>query len=416
MPDSPASYRPHLLTALVPLLDAAQAPSGKTLEAHALLDDALRARATDVHLDPEHDSYRLRLRIDGRIVDALRLDAGQGGRLINQFKVLSKLNPVPSLVTAEGSFSWTREEHEGDEIFLRVTAVHCIAGEKLAVRFLTPPQAFEDTASLGIGEEGVLGIRRWMDATGSMLLVAGPTGAGKTTTLYTLLGQLRLTDSHVVTLENPVEYGMPGINQIQVDLEHGLDFASGTRSLLRLDPDYVLIGEIRDRESAFAALNVTSSGRSLMGTLHSRDAVGVVTSMRQLGLDDSEISTNLGLVIAQRLVRRLCHACREPLPPDRRDREWLEAIGLPVPERTWSAGGCPQCDGLGYRGRIGVFEIWQLTPEDHARILRHADESELRRHLHERGMALMLADGLAKAEAGITSIREVFRMGALLSI
>ncbi len=227
---------------------------------------------------------------------------------------------------------------------------------------------------------------------------------------------LRLTDSHVVTLENPVEYGIPGINQIQVDLDHGLDFASGTRSLLRLDPDYVLIGEVRDRESAFAALNVTSSGRSLMGTLHSRDAVGVVTSMRQLGLEDSEISANLGLVIAQRLVRRLCQHCREQVPLDRRDREWLEAIDQPVPELTWSAKGCPQCDGLGYRGRIGVFEIWQLTPEDHARILRHADESELRRHLLERGMTLMLGDGLAKAEAGVTTVREVFRMGAMLSV
>jgi general secretion pathway protein E len=416
MPDGHDTYRSQLMSALLPRLDVAQSPSDNSLEAHALLADALRARATDIHLDPEQDSYRIRLRIDGRIVEALRVDAGQGTRLINQLKVLSKLNPVPSLVTAEGSFSWPRDEHGGEEVFLRVTAVHCVAGEKLAIRFLTPPQAFDDTASLGIGEEGALGIRHWMDATGSMLLVAGPTGAGKSTTLYTLLGQLRLTDSHVVTLENPVEYGIPGINQIQVDRDHGLDFASGTRSLLRLDPDYVLIGEIRDRESAFAALNVTSSGRSLMGTLHSRDAVGVVTSMRQLGLEDSEISANLGLVIAQRLVRRLCPHCREQVPPDRRDCEWLEAIGLPVPELTWSAKGCPQCDGLGYRGRIGVFEIWQLTPEDHARILRHADESELRRHLLERGMTLMLADGMAKAEAGVTTVREVFRMGAMLSV
>ncbi|MGQ4880259.1 GspE/PulE family protein [Billgrantia sp. LNSP4103-1] len=415
MPGSPDTYRTRLFPALAPLLGA-QPPSGNTLEAHALLADALRARATDVHLDPEPEGYRVRLRIDGRIVDALRMNAGQGARLVNQFKVLSKLNPVPSLVTAEGSFSWEWEEQGGEEVFLRVTAVHCVAGEKLAIRFLTPPQAFEDTASLGIGEAGALGIRHWMDATGSMLLVAGPTGAGKTTTLYTLLGQLRLTDSHVVTLEDPVEYDIPGINQIQVDLEHGLDFASGTRSLLRLDPDYVLIGEIRDRESAISALNVTSSGRSLMGTLHSRDAVGVVTSMRQLGLEDSDISANLGLVIAQRLVRRLCEHCRERTLPDRRDQEWMEAIGMAVPERTWRATGCPQCDGLGYRGRIGVFEIWQLTPEDHARILRHADESELRRHLLERGMSLMLADGLAKAEAGVTTVREVFRMGAMLSV
>ncbi|MGR2737590.1 GspE/PulE family protein [Billgrantia sp. Q4P2] len=412
---SEESYKRHLLPSLLPLLAVGQYPSGTTLEAFALLDDALRSRATDVHLDPGQDGYRIRLRIDGRIVDALRIDVAQGARLVNQFKVLSKLNPVPSLATAEGSFSWSREENGEEEITLRVTAVHCMAGEKLAVRFLAPPQTFDDIVSLGIGEEGALGIRRWMDATGSMLLVAGPTGAGKTTTLYTLLGQLQLTDSHVITLENPVEYSIPGVNQIQVDLDHGLDFANGTRSLLRLDPDYVLIGEIRDHESALAALSVTSSGRSLMGTLHSRDAVGVVTSMRQLGLADSEISANLGLIVAQRLVRRLCQHCREQVPPDRRDREWLEAIGRAPPALTWSAKGCPQCDGLGFRGRIGVFEIWQLTPEDHARILRHADESELRRSLLERGISLMLVDGLAKAEQGITNLREVFRMGAILS-
>ncbi|UYG02199.1 ATPase, T2SS/T4P/T4SS family [Halomonas sp. LR3S48] len=409
-----ASYQRHLLPSLSSLLEAGQAGGGTRLEAYALLGDALRSRATDVHLDPGPEAYRIRLRIDGRIVDALRVDAAQGARLVNQFKVLSKLNPVPSLVTAEGSFRWSREESD-EEVTLRVTAVHCMEGEKLAIRFLAPPQTFDDVVALGIGEEGALGIRRWMDATGSMLLVAGPTGAGKTTTLYTLLGQLQLTDSHVVTLENPVEYSIPGINQIQVDLDHGLDFANGTRSLLRLDPDYVLIGEVRDRESAIAALSVTSSGRSLMGTLHSRDAVGVVTSMRQLGLADSEISANLGLIIAQRLVRRLCQHCREQTPLDRHDREWLEAIGLVPPTQTWSAKGCPQCDGLGFRGRIGVFEIWQLAAEDHARILRHADESELRRGLIERGVELMLADGLAKAEAGITSLREVFRMGAILT-
>ncbi|WP_111414198.1 GspE/PulE family protein [Billgrantia lactosivorans] len=408
------SYKRHLLPALSAQLEAGQTAGGATLEAFALLDDALRARATDVHLDPDREGYRIRLRIDGRMVDALRADTTQGGRLVNQFKVLAKLNPVPSLVTAEGGFRWSRDEGE-EQIHLRVTAVHCITGEKLAIRFLAPPRTFDDIVELGIGEQGALGIRRWMDATGSMLLVAGPTGAGKTTTLYTLLGQLQLTDSHVVTLENPVEFSIPGINQIQVDLEHGLDFASGTRSLLRLDPDYVLIGEVRDRESAHAALSVTSSGRSLMGTLHSRDAVGVITSMRQLGLTDGEISANLGLVIAQRLVRRLCQHCREQAAPERSDCEWLEAIGQVPPALTWRAKGCPQCDGLGFRGRIGVFEIWQLAPEDHARILRHADESELRRSLLERGVDLMLADGLAKAEAGITSLREVFRMGAILS-
>ncbi|WP_416137235.1 GspE/PulE family protein [Halomonas sp. HK25] len=404
----------RLLARLLPLLETPPAGGEDVLEAHALLEDALRARATDIHLDPHQEHLRIRLRIDGRVIEALRIDAGTGARLTNQFKVLAGLNPVPSLAAAEGSFSWPPGEEGSEETFLRVTAVSCVAGEKMAIRFLAPPETFRDTLSLGIGEQGARGILRWMDATGGMLLVAGPTGSGKTTTLYTLLNQLRLTDSHVITLEDPVEYEIPGINQIQVDEASGLDFATGIRSLLRLDPDYVLIGEIRDPDSARAALSVAGSGRSLMGTLHSRDAVGVVSSLRHLGLGDAEISANLGLVVAQRLVRRLCEHCRERGPLPEREAVWLEAMGVALPEEAWLPGGCDRCDGLGFRGRTGVFEVWQPTAADHGRILRNADESRLRRALLERGETLMLQDGLTKAEQGTTSLREVLRMGALL--
>ncbi|WP_444984183.1 GspE/PulE family protein [Halomonas mongoliensis] len=403
---------PHLLPTLLPLLESAAQEEG--LEAHALLEDALRARASDIHLDPHQESLRVRLRIDGRVIEALRLDVATGARLTNQFKVLARLNPVPSLAAAEGSFSWPPGEEGSEETFLRVTAVSCVAGEKMAIRFLAPPDTFRDILSLGVGEQGARGLRRWMDATGGMLLVAGPTGSGKTTTLYTLLNQLRLGESHVVTLEDPVEYEIPGINQIQVDEASGLDFATGTRSLLRLDPDYVLIGEIRDPDSARAALNVAGSGRSLMGTLHSRDAVGVVSSLRHLGLGDAEISANLGLVVAQRLVRRLCEHCRERGALPEREREWLGAMGVAPPEQAWHAVGCRRCDGLGFRGRTGVFEVWQPTDEDHGLILRHADEASLRRALKARGVTLMLQDGLTKADQGVTTLREVLRMGAIL--
>ncbi|SDO33593.1 general secretion pathway protein E [Halomonas shengliensis] len=412
MADAPSPHR-QLLRRLTRLLEVPEESDDETLEAHALLEDALRARATDIHLDPLQEGLRIRLRVDGRVLEALRVDAGVGARLVNQFKVLARLNPVPSQVAMEGSFSWPPEEAR-EETFLRVTAVGTVAGEKLAVRFLAPPETFRDPLSLGVGEQGARGIRHWMDATGGMLLVAGPTGAGKTTTLYTLLNQLRLEESHVVTLEDPVEYEVPGINQIQVDADAGLDFVSGTRSLLRLDPDYVLIGEIRDAGSAQAALNVASSGRSLMGTLHSRDAVGVVSSLRHLGLGDTEISANLGLVVAQRLVRRLCPHCREQRPLPRREAEWLDAMGVTLPEVSWQPTGCERCDGLGFRGRTGVFEVWQPTAEDHGLILRQADETRLRRALVARGETLMLQDGLDKAEAGVTSLGEVLRMGALL--
>jgi type II secretory ATPase GspE/PulE/Tfp pilus assembly ATPase PilB-like protein len=271
-----------------------------------------------------------------------------------------------------------------------------------------------EVEQLGVSGQGIEWIRQWMDATTGMFLVAGPTGSGKTTTLYSLLQELKLGDSHVVTLEDPVEYAVPGINQIQVDNDNGLSFTRGTQAMLRLDPDYVLLGEIRDSASASAAVSVSSSGRALMGTLHSRDAVGTVTALRNLGLDDYEIASNLGLVVAQRLVRTLCQACKVEREPDHTEQQWLRACDRDIPEKTWAPVGCPKCDGLGFHGRMGVFEVWQLTEQDHTMILAHEEEQALRYSVSERGTPRMLDDGLAKAAEGLTTLRELLRAGTLL--
>jgi general secretion pathway protein E len=383
----------------------------ETLEAHALLNDAVKARATDLHLDPFPDHMRVRLRIDGIMIDAMEISPEQGRRLGNQLKALANLDPLPSVRCTEGSFSFALDESDLD---LRVTAVPCMSGDKLAIRLLTPPEGMQDIHQLGIPGHGIEWIRRWMDATGGMFLVAGPTGSGKTTTLYALLHELKLGDSHVVSLEDPVEYEVPGINQIQVDPLHDLTFTTGIPAMLRLDPDYVLIGELRDAASAQAAISVTTSGRALMGTLHSRDAVGTITALRNQGVDDYEIAANLGLVAAQRLVRKLCPECRTRCAPDEAERQWLEESGRKVPDEVWGPGGCASCDNLGFRGRTGIFEVWQPGEEDYAMILRHEDEHALRRALMERGEPLMLDDGLAKVEEGITTLRELLRTGTVL--
>lgn len=382
-----------------------------TLEAHALLVDLVRARATDLHLDPFPENYRIRVRIDGNMVDAAEVDLTQGKRLGNQFKTFSGIDPIHTVSGSEGGFFYSLDEIQLD---LRVTVVPCVSGDKLAVRILTPAERVMDVRQLGVPGEGADWIRQWMDATTGMFLVAGPTGSGKTTTLYSLLQELRLGDSHVVTLEDPVEYEVPGINQIQVDDEHGLTFTRGTQSILRLDPDYVLLGEVRDRASARAAISVSSSGRALMGTLHSRDAVGTVTALRNLGLDDYEIASNLGLVVAQRLVRKLCPECRIRRSPDAVEQRWLQESNRDIPEATWAPVGCPQCDGLGFHGRMGVFEVWQLTEEDYAMILAHEEEQALRYAVTQRGGRLMLDDGLEKVDEGLTTLRELLRAGTLL--
>ena len=382
-----------------------------SLDADVLLRDAVQARATDLHLDPFPDHYRARLRIDGIIVDAMELSPELGRRLSHQFKALANLDPVPSVRCSEGGLSYALDEKDLD---LRVTAVPCVSGDKLAIRMLSPAEGVQEIRELGIPGHGVEWIGRWMDATGGMFLVAGPTGSGKTTTLYALLHELKLSDSHVITLEDPVEYEVPGINQIQVNPVHDLTFATGTPAMLRLDPDYVLIGEIRDEASAHAAISVATSGRALMGTLHSRDAVGTITALRNLGLDDYEIASNLGLVAAQRLVRKLCPECRAKRPPDEVEKRWLQDCGREIPETTWAARGCSSCDHLGFRGRTGIFEVWQPGEEDYAMILRHENEHALRHALITRGEPLMLDDGIAKVEEGITTLRELLRTGTLL--
>ncbi|WP_438970093.1 GspE/PulE family protein [Methylophaga sp.] len=381
------------------------------LGADALLRDAVKARATDIHLDPFPTHYQIRLRIDGVMIDAIEIEIEQGQRLVNQFKVLTNIDPVPSVCCDEGSFSYEIDDQALD---LRLTAVPCVSGDKLALRLLSPPEAVKEVKQLGIHDQGAESIRRWMDATGGMFVVAGPTGSGKTTTLYALLHELKLNDSHVITLEDPVEYEVPGINQIQVNPIQNLTFANGTDAMLRLDPDYVLIGEIRDEPSAQAAISIATSGRAVMATLHSRDAVGTITALRNLGLDDYEISSNLGLVAAQRLVRMLCTDCKVQDTPNDLETRWLEEHGREVPAQIWRAEGCSACNELGFRGRIGIFEVWQPTEQDFTMILNHEDEHALRRTLIKRGHPLMLDDGLAKVEKGLTTLRELLHTGTLL--
>ncbi|WP_019624150.1 GspE/PulE family protein [Thioalkalivibrio thiocyanoxidans] len=409
-PGDGRALKPHLVPGLREYLDEDEHAQGR-LEAHALIEDAVAVRASDIHLDPEPHGYRIRLRIDGLMVDAITLEPGLGELLANQLKTLAGLDPMPTLNSAEGSFAW-RGEDTG-HLDLRVTTVPCINGDKLSVRILAEPDAFQDLGDLGLPGRELDAIRQWTQTAGGVLLVTGPTGSGKTTTLYALLHEIGQTPQQIITLEDPVEYAIPGINQIQINSEQGLDFEQGTQTLLRLDPDYVLVGEVRDGGSARGAINIATSGRSLMATLHSRDAVGTVASLRNMGLEDFEIAPTLELVIAQRLVRRLCPHCHERRAPDDRERQWLGISGREAPETIWTARGCSACNNLGYHGRIGIFEVWHLDDDDAAAILDHRDDRGLRQRLSDKGRRMLLDDGMDKAEQGLTTYDELFRAGLL---
>ncbi|HXG12056.1 MAG TPA: ATPase, T2SS/T4P/T4SS family [Gemmataceae bacterium] len=383
-------------------------PEHIVLLGHQLLLDAVRERATDIHLQPESNGLRVRLRIDGSLHDAILLSPEQGERLIRRFKALAEIDPVPLRRPVDSRAVY---ELEGRTLHLRIAGAPAVCGEALAVRILDASLPQRGLADLGLSSADRDIINNWLADVSGALLVVGPTGSGKTTTLYALLEHLRLRSRNVVTLEDPVEYQIDGITQVQLDKCHGLDFAESLKMLLRLDPDYILLGEIRDAASAETAVRAAASGRVLMSTLHSRDAVGAITSLRNYGVADHEIVAALELIVAQRLVRKLCPDCRRNEAPTDAEKTWLLRLGQPPPETTWHASGCDKCQYTGYHGRIGVFEIWRLDATTDQWIRSHLDEHALRHHRWQQGMPSLLDDALDKAAQGLTTLEEVQTLG-----
>lgn len=372
-----------------------------------LLKDAVQSEASDIHMEPFSGGIRIRLRIDGVLHDTAILVYEEGEKLIRHFKSIAGLDPVGSFKPQDAR---TKVDMSDRTIDIRLACVPCQGGEKLVMRILDPFQIEHRIQELGFSRQHQQEIEQWLGNISGMCLVAGPTGSGKTTTLYAILHELKLHSKSITTIEDPVEYSVDGITQLQVNHRHGLDFSEGIKAMLRMDPDYLLVGEIRDYESARAAVEASASGRVLMSTLHSRDTAGVISSLRNWDLLDYEIATNLELVVAQRLVRKLCKKCRVQEAPNEQEKNWFKLLGIPVPKKTWHAKGCKLCRKTGYRGRTGVFEIWRKSEKDHDLILLHSDEASIRKQLRGQGRKSLLDDGLDKTREGITTLEEVQRM------
>lgn len=402
--DGTRQLHPELVEGLTGALEENRRTPDAAYEAEAVLRDALREGASDLHLDAELDAVLVRLRVDGTLLDAMRLPQAEGMRLGNQLRTLARLDPLAAMEPAEGWGSYLVDDRE---VGLRISVAPTLHGDKVAVRLIESTRITRRLEELGLAEDDRACVRQWAEDAGGMLVAAGQTGSGKTTTLYALLDRFRGQERHVVTLEDPVEYGIPGVNQIQVDRRHGLDFAHGVRSMLRLDPDLMLLGEIRDPASAEAAVDAAASGRAVLTTLHARDAAGTVQVLRNLGLDAYQIGAYVRLVVAQRLVRVLCPRCRERRAPGPETVRWLEALGRDVPEAVWHPVGCPECSGIGYEGRTGIFEVWQLEDDDLGLLLEGGGDRALRRHLAAKGHRFLQDEGLRKAEAGITTHDEL---------
>jgi general secretion pathway protein E len=408
-------WLPKLNPALAPRLNALLQPGSLTdgtesVEplARAALEDSLQSRITDIHFEPFSRGWRVRVRVDGIMHDAAQLAPETGQKLVRYFRTSAKLDPVVSHTPQDASLQF---ELQGRKLNLRLATVPCFGGEKLALRLLDPKQLQHSIRDLGLEEDDAERFERWLGQISGMCLVTGPTGSGKTTTLYTFLHELELSNYAVVTIEDPIEYPIDGIAQIQVDVAHGLTFATGLRAMLRLDPDYLLVGEIRDVDSAQVTVEAAGSGHFVMSTLHCPDAAGVVTLLRNWNIPDHQIATVLQIVVNQRLVRRLCPKCRREGKVSDDGRAWVTSLGLPVPPKLWLPVGCEACQKTGYHGRVGVFEVWHKDESDYCLILEHADEHSLRAHLRQRGLKTVLENGLIKVREGVTSLAEIQQMG-----
>lgn len=410
-PSIPRSSQPILSRLLEQRLES---PAGPDESAHttsllsAILQDAQRERASDVHLDPDSGGYQVRLRIDGAVIDTIRLPALDGKRLVRTCKTLANLDPTNTRIPQDGRAD---VRADGQELPVRVAVAPTVSGEKLNLRLLPAHLTWRKLSEIGLSGPDLELLRgAALDARG-MILLSGPTGSGKTTTLYALLQELRPTNKSIVTVEDPVEYVVDGITQIQVNEKQGLTFAEGAKGLLRLDPDIILMGEMRDAASARVALDIADTGHLFLSSIHARDAVATITALRNFGLQDFEIAASLDLIVAQRLVRRLCPKCRREEVPTAAETKWLEVFDQPVPRTTWHAAGCPECSMTGYRGRLGIFEVWRLHEEEADLILKHADEHTLRRRLRKQGMSSLLEDDLSKVSEGITTLTEMQTVG-----
>ena len=371
-----------------------------------IITEAAKARASDIHFQPEEEHLQIRYRIDGTLHDILTLPKPMAVPVISRMKIMANMNIADHHRTQDGQFTFTVS---GRTLGIRVGTIPTVHGEMAVMRLLDRSQAKLDLADLGFLPECLETYQKLLRVPYGMILVSGPTGAGKTTTLYASINCLNHAEQNIVTIEDPVEYRFDHINQIQVNARAGITFSSGLRAILRLDPDVILVGEIRDAETAEIAVQGALTGHLVLSSIHANDSVNVVSRMFDLGIDPFLVSSALVGVVAQRMVRRVCGHCGKETPVPVMDSvAYAREMGE---ERTlFNQGpGCQACSDTGFQGRTGIFELLRVNDDIRELMLHRSDSVSLRACAIENGMVPLVKDGMLKAGAGITTPDEVLR-------
>jgi general secretion pathway protein E len=371
-----------------------------------LVENAISAKASDIHVEPFEDTLRIRYRIDGLLYEQEAPPRRLQAAVTSRIKIMAEMNIAERRLPQDGRIRVTLH---GRRVDIRVSTVPTVHGESIVMRLLDRSSVFLPLEQLGFSPDIRGRFESLIKRPHGILLVTGPTGSGKTTTLYAALDKINSPDRKIITVEDPVEYQLKGVNQIPVRAKIGLTFATGLRHIVRQDPDVILVGEIRDLETADIAIQAALTGHLVFSTLHTNDAPGAITRLEDMGVEPYLVSSVLEGILAQRLVRRICEACRVQDAVSRAD---LEALGVDPhgPYSLFRGKGCDECRGTGYRGRFGIYELFPITEEVRSLVLRRASTPEIRRHAIAAGMVTLRLDGWNKARHGLTTVDEILRV------
>jgi type IV pilus assembly protein PilB len=369
---------------------------------------AVKDGASDIHVEPGENLLRIRYRIDGRLVEKLRPPYQMHAAVTSRVKIMAGMDISERRLPQDGGIHVMMDKRPID---LRVSTMPGKHGEKVVVRIIDNDKASVNLEKLGFGYDTLKAWRKLIDLPNGILLVTGPTGSGKSTTLYASLQEMNADDTNICTVEDPVEYNLPGVNQFQVNDKAGFTFANALRALLRQDPDIIMVGEIRDQDTAKIAVQASLTGHLVFSTLHTNDAPAAITRLYNIGVEPYLVSASVSGVLAQRLVRKLCQACKEQYEPTINERRQIEKVTGQI-EKLFRAKGCPRCRNLGYTGRIGIYELFVPDDEMLDKISSGAPLNEIRDLARKMGMKSLRVDGIEKVKAGITTLEEVYRVTA----